>query len=230
MLSGPQVRECVRFGNLLETRPGTFFEESVLSILVNGAPLNLALAALRVAKGLKNLAWWYSTEPSTPESVSAVLEIICTSNLQRLSLGFTVTFDHLMRLPPTSPLFRSLTHLDVAIGGEGLVQIQPLKSSILLTHLAIAFDNCAETDALHYVEEILQSCGERLRVFLITIFLEEGATTFRQLVQDSTIIVALGSLPNFRDDWEAFGRGEEDMWVCAEKALQEKLRRVVSPL
>lgn len=105
MLTQNSFKIC--FENALATRPLSFFAENVVSLCVTEfQQLDLAVNALKACSGIHNLAWWHIVPPDSKRA-AAIIKLICSYRLQRLSIDFQGAFAYFSRCDFTQPVFQS---------------------------------------------------------------------------------------------------------------------------
>lgn len=207
---------CSHFEQALLFRPESFFAEHVRSLCIKGAPFEHALDALRVCTGVQNLAWWFTApgvEPFNEKNAITALELVRSLHIHKLSIDCQFMFAQFCRQEYAQPAYQSLTHLNAGIYCVDGPGFQFLADLPLLFHLSIFFGLEAENQAERCVEEILNICGKRLRIFIISTDITLLGRFWDEITKRSAPLIEVTTPLDIEADWGNFGNGEEDLWL-----------------
>jgi len=227
----PKIYEIITLGSMdtnlfvrtMQCLPRHFFVDHVkklcLSISVNARQ---AESILSVCSGVTDLAFWVDYLRATPSRSQAIVPIISTLPLRRLS----IELEHFIFLFSEPSINHSwcggLTHLDLRFWKHTTSPVIPYLDRLpSLTYLSLRLQHSQACEAS--LLNILSAC-RTLRILII--YYDQSESVEELVWSTDPRVIYLPYPPNVIQDWESQAREEMSCdWFWAEELIEKHMER-----
>jgi len=206
----PRFTEQI-LSTVLRSKPPAFFRNSVRHLLLHGFQEPFITLVLSICTGVENLRAFYASEPLVHLSTIPF-------PLKRLCTQFVPIF---IQVPPTSPLFARLTHLELFEPPTDIVVCATLALLPRLTHLAFN-DYLTEIPVSCYLS-VLQNC--KFLTVLISLRRPSHASyheSYEDDVSKDARFVVIVSHGSWFNDWQMEVLNGEGYWSQADAFIAKR--------